>query len=83
MHDLGKLYSEIRVDVRNKTIEEVIGIVNARLVIGLGLENATKYGNVNSKQQTNSYSTLMRYEIADVVKDLLDVLEQMKEGGEA
>ena len=33
------------------------------------LKNATKYGNKNSKQQAHSYSTLMMYEIADMIED--------------
>ena len=35
-------------------------------------ENATKYGNKNAEQQTNSYSTLMLYEISDIVEDCID-----------
>ena len=37
-----------------------------------GCENATKYGNKNAKQQELSYSTLMLYEIADIVEDCCD-----------
>ena len=34
-----------------------------------GIENATKYGNKNAKQQEHSYSTMMLYEIADMIED--------------
>lgn len=34
-----------------------------------GLEAATKYGNKNAEQQTYSYSTMMMYEIADMIDD--------------
>ena len=37
-----------------------------------GCENATKYGNENAEQQSKSYSTLMLYEIADIVEDCCD-----------
>ena len=37
-----------------------------------GCENATKYGNENADQQAKSYSTLMLYEIADIVEDVCD-----------
>lgn len=37
-----------------------------------GCENATKYGNKNAEQQALSYSTLMLYEIANIVEDCCD-----------
>ena len=37
-----------------------------------GCEDATKYGNKNAEQQSKSYSTLMLYEIADIVEDCCD-----------
>lgn len=33
------------------------------------LKDATKYGNKNAEQQAHSYSTLMMYEIADMIED--------------
>lgn len=33
------------------------------------LKDATKYGNKNEEQQAHSYSTLMLYEIADMIED--------------
>ena len=33
------------------------------------LKSATKYGNKSAKQQEHSYSTLMMYEIADMIED--------------
>lgn len=33
------------------------------------LKNATKYGNKTQEQQHNSYSTLMLYEITDMIMD--------------
>ena len=35
-------------------------------------EDATKYGNKNAEQQSKSYSTLMLYEIADIIEDCCD-----------
>ena len=34
-----------------------------------GLDDATKYGNKNAKQQNFSYSTMMMYEIANMIDD--------------
>lgn len=33
------------------------------------LKDATKYGNKNAEQQEHSYSTMMLYEIADMIED--------------
>lgn len=33
------------------------------------LKDATKYGNKDAKQQEHSYSTMMMYEIADMIED--------------
>ena len=40
------------------------------------LKDFTKYGNKNAKQQAESYSTMMMYEIADLVDDLLEIVKQ-------
>ena len=40
------------------------------------LKNCTKYGNKNAKQQAESYSTMMMYEIADLVDDLIEIVKQ-------
>ena len=58
----------------NKAIDDFAD----RLSEYLGVENATKYGNKDADQQKNSYSTIMKYEIADAIED---VAEQLKEGG--
>ena len=34
-----------------------------------GLDNAVKYGNKDAEQQNKSYSTMMLYEIADMIED--------------
>ena len=33
------------------------------------LNDATKYGNKDAEQQAHSYSTMMLYEIADIIED--------------
>lgn len=49
------------------------------------LKSATKYGNKNAKQQEHSYSTLMMYEVADMIDDaptaydVEDVVKQIEE----
>lgn len=40
------------------------------------LKDCTKYGNKNAKQQTESYSTMMMYEVADLVDDLIEIVKQ-------
>lgn len=40
------------------------------------LKNCTKYGNKNAKQQEKSYSTMMMYEVADLVEDLIDIVKE-------
>ena len=42
------------------------------------LKNCTKYGNKNAEQQAESYSTMMMYEVADLVDDLTEIV---KHGG--
>ena len=73
--DAEKLYDEIRAEV----IEEIKGLAQHYLIGAMDLENATKYGNKNAKQQDISYGTLMRYEIADCVDDFIDSVEGLKE----
>ena len=40
------------------------------------LKDCTKYGNESSEQQEKSYSTMMMYEVADLVDDLIDIVKQ-------
>ena len=35
-------------------------------------ESATKYGNKDAKQQERSYSTIMLYEVSDIIEDTID-----------
>ncbi|MDY5967881.1 MAG: hypothetical protein SPJ08_02600, partial [Sphaerochaetaceae bacterium] len=39
------------------------------------LKDCTKYGNKNSKQQAESYNTMMMYEVADLVYDLIEIVK--------
>ena len=39
------------------------------LLENYNLKDATKYGNKNAERRQNSYSTLMMYEIADMIED--------------
>ena len=51
------------------------------------LKDATKYGNKDAEQQTHSYSTMMLYEIADMIEsaptvyDTDKVVEQLEDYG--
>ena len=42
------------------------------LMKAFNCENATKYGNKDSKQQELSYSTVMLYEVSDIIEDTID-----------
>ena len=39
------------------------------------LKECTKYGNENAEQQAESYSTMMMYEVADLVDDLIEIVK--------
>ena len=43
------------------------------------LSYCTKYGNKDAEQQNKSYSTMMMYEVADLVDDLIDIVKQEAE----
>ena len=43
-----------------------------------GLDKATKYGNENAEQQRLSYSTMMMYEVADLVDDIKEIIDEYK-----
>lgn len=52
------------------------------------LKDATKYGNKDAEQQANSYSTMMLYEIADMIEDaptaydVDKVVQQLEKSGQ-
>lgn len=39
------------------------------------LKNCTKYGNKNIEQMRESYSTMMMYEVASLVEDIIDIVK--------
>ena len=43
------------------------------------LSDCTKYGNKDAEQQNKSYSTMMMYEVADLVDDLIDIVKHEAE----
>lgn len=43
------------------------------------LSDCTKYGNKDAEQQKKSYSTMMMYEVADLVDDLIEIVKQEAE----
>ena len=43
------------------------------------LSDCTKYGNKDAEQQEKSYSTMMMYEVADLVDDLIEIVKQEAE----
>ena len=43
------------------------------------LSDCTKYGNKDAEQQEKSYSTMMMYEVADLVDDLIEIVKHEAE----
>ena len=43
------------------------------------LSDCTKYGNKDAEQQNKSYSTMMMYEVSDLVDDLIEIVKQEAE----
>ena len=39
------------------------------------LSDCTKYGNNDAEQQEKSYGTMMMYEVADLVEDLIEIVK--------
>ena len=60
----------------NKAFEKIIEKLEERTSF---LSDCTKYGNKDEKQQNKSYSTMMMYEVADLVDDLIDIVKQEAE----
>ena len=57
----------------NKAFEKIIEKLEERTSF---LSDCTKYGNKDAEQQKNSYSTMMMYEVADLVDDLIEIVKQ-------
>ena len=43
------------------------------------LSDCTKYGNKDAEQQNKSYSTMMMYEVSDLVDDLIEIVKKEAE----
>ena len=59
-----------------KVFEKIIEKLEERTSF---LSDCTKYGNKDVEQQNKSYSTMMMYEVADLVDDLIDIVKQEAE----
>lgn len=75
---LEKLEGHDKHLIRNER-KSAIDCFTNRLSEYLGVENAAKYGNKYAEQQRNSYSTMMMYEVADLVDDLIEIVKQEAE----
>lgn len=62
----------------NEAIDDAIELVKV-MITELDVKGCTKYGNKNAEQQNKSYDTLMKYEIAESIDDLLCRLEVLKD----
>ena len=60
----------------NKEFEKIIEKLEERTSF---ISDCKKYGNKDSEQQKNSYSTMMMYEVADLVDDLVEIVKQEAE----
>ena len=64
-------------DVKKEAVNEYVKAVVDELEERTDfLKNCTKYGNKNANQQTESYRTMMMYEVADLVDDLIEIVKQ-------
>ena len=59
-----------------KVFEKIIEKLEERTSF---LSDCTKYGNKDAKQQEKSYSTMMLYEVADLVEDLKEIVQEVAE----
>ena len=60
----------------NKVFEKILEKLEERTSF---LSDCTKYGNKDAEQQEKSYSTMMMYEVADLVDDLIEIVKQEAE----
>ena len=60
----------------NKAFEKIIEKLKERTSF---LSDCMKYGNKDAEQQNKSYSTMMMYEVADLVDDLIEIVKQEAE----
>lgn len=78
-YDLDFMDSELREIIDNAPTafdtEKVVEQLEEKTAF---LKDCTKYGNKDAEQQEKSYSTMMMYEVADLVEDLIDIV---KKGG--
>ena len=82
-HELKSRIANMTQEVRAKAFDELMEVVKSTYhnFCGFDLGRMTKYGNEDAGQQEQSYSTMMMYEISYEFEDLIDALEQLKEGG--
>ena len=77
--NLDRLGGDLREIIDNQptaySVDDVIKELEERADF---LKDCTKYGNKNAKQQEKSYGTMMMYEVADLVYDLIEIV---KKGG--
>ena len=57
------------------TAYSVDGVVEELEERAYFLKDCTKYGNKNAKQQAESYNTMMMYEVAYLVDDLIEIVK--------
>ena len=60
----------------NKVFEKIVEKLEERTSF---LSDCMKYGNKDAEQQNKSYSTMMMYEVADLVEDLIEIVKQEAE----
>ena len=78
---LCKAQNDEVIKIFNKHIEKIPTAYNVDEVVEEleertdFLKDCTKYGNKNAKQQAESYSTTMMYEVADLVDDLIEIVK--------
>ena len=71
--DFVAIIDEIKEQPTAYSVDKVIKELEERADF---LKDCTKYGNKNAKQQAESYNTIMMYEVADLVDDLIEIVKK-------
>lgn len=72
----AKCYEALDVAIKSLEAWEKVKAEITEVEKAYGLDKATKYGNEDAEQQKLSYSMMMLYEVADLVGDIIDIIDK-------
>lgn len=77
LKQLEKDNKAIKISIKSLDMwDKVVELINTKYGYIL---KATKYGNKNAEQQSFSYSNVLMYEVAAIIEDILDDIEEHKQ----